>query len=111
MSAIVFLIETRCFIQLHLCVFFSKSSEIRECLKLDPDHKDCFSHYKKVKKLAKQISSVHELINEQKWDDCISKVDQMLKTEPELFAFVHKANSHKCHCYAKVGLQRHDLLI
>ncbi|KAK2144538.1 hypothetical protein LSH36_748g01016 [Paralvinella palmiformis] len=76
-------------------------TEIRECLKLDPDHKDCFSHYKKVKKLAKQISSVHELINEQKWDDCISKVDQMLKTEPELFAFVHKANSHKCHCYAK----------
>nr|KAG5696483.1 hypothetical protein BaRGS_016522 [Batillaria attramentaria] len=26
--------------------------QIRECLKLDPDHKECFAHYKKVKKLA-----------------------------------------------------------
>jgi DnaJ family protein C protein 3 len=26
-------------------------SEIRECLKLDPDQKDCFSHYKKSEKI------------------------------------------------------------
>ena len=78
------------------------SSEIRECLKLDPEHRDCFPHYKKVKKLAKQINSIHDLIEAQQWDDCIAKVDSMLNTEPNVFSFVHKANSHKCHCYAKV---------
>ncbi|KAJ1357317.1 hypothetical protein KIN20_015443, partial [Parelaphostrongylus tenuis] len=28
-------------------------SQIRECLKLNPDHKECFPFYKKIKKLAK----------------------------------------------------------
>ena len=45
-----------------LCV----SSEVRECLKLDPDHKLCYGHYKKVKKLNKQIQSAEELIDQQR---------------------------------------------
>lgn len=40
--------------------------EVRECLKLDPDHKQCFSHYKQVKKLNKQIMSAEELIQQQR---------------------------------------------
>lgn len=44
-------------------------SEVRECLKLDPDHKQCYSHYKQVKKLNKQIQSAEELIQEQR---CVS---------------------------------------
>ena len=31
-------------------------AEIRECLKLDPDHKECYSHYKKVRKVYFLIS-------------------------------------------------------
>lgn len=42
-------------------------SEVRECLKLDPDHKQCYSHYKLVKKLNKQIQSAEELMQEQRW--------------------------------------------
>lgn len=41
-------------------------SEVRECLKLDPDHKQCYNHYKRVKKLNKQIQSAEELIQEQR---------------------------------------------
>ncbi|ETE70307.1 DnaJ-like subfamily C member 3, partial [Ophiophagus hannah] len=41
-------------------------SEVRECLKLDQDHKECFSHYKRVKKLNKQIVSAEELIQERR---------------------------------------------
>ncbi|TNN43969.1 DnaJ subfamily C member 3 [Liparis tanakae] len=41
-------------------------TEVRECLKLDPDHKQCYSHYKQVKKLNKQIRSAEELIEEQR---------------------------------------------
>lgn len=47
-------------------------SEVRECLKLDPDHKQCYSHYKKVRKLNKQILSAEELIQEQRWVCAIS---------------------------------------
>lgn len=42
-------------------------SEVRECLKLDPDHKQCYSHYKQVRKLNKQILSAEALIQEQRW--------------------------------------------
>lgn len=41
-------------------------SEVRECLKLDPDHKQCYGHYKQVKKLNKQILSAEELIQQQR---------------------------------------------
>jgi len=42
-------------------------SEVRECLKLDPDHKHCYAHYKQVKKLNKQIQSAEALIQEQRY--------------------------------------------
>lgn len=42
-------------------------SHIRECLKLDQDDKECFSHYKQVKKLSKQLDSAEELIQEERW--------------------------------------------
>lgn len=38
-----------------VCLF----SQVRECLRLNPDHKQCFPHYKKVKKLAKQIDEMN----------------------------------------------------
>merc|ERR1711971_559597 len=31
--------------------------QVRECLKLDPEHKDCYPFYKKVKKVAKFITA------------------------------------------------------
>lgn len=40
------------------------SSEVRECLKLDQDHKRCFAHYKQVKKLNKLIQTAEELIRD-----------------------------------------------
>jgi DnaJ family protein C protein 3 len=43
--------------------------EIRECLKLDPEHKDCYPFYKKLKKVAKFISAAQEAQNSQDWDE------------------------------------------
>ncbi len=31
-------------------------NEVRECLRLDPDHKECYPLYKRVKKVAKFVS-------------------------------------------------------
>ena len=78
-------------------------SEIRECLKLDQDHKECHKHYKKVKKLFKQIESIHDLLANEQWDDCLSKAQRMLETEPDMYPFVMRAKGHLCHCHAKVS--------
>jgi len=75
---------------------------VRECLKLDADHKSCHEHYKKVKKLVQNMKSIDDLISNQRWADCISKVDQMLKIESQVDAFVHKANVHLCQCHTQV---------
>jgi DnaJ homolog subfamily C member 3 len=77
-------------------------SEVRECLKLDADHKSCHDHYKKVKKLVQQMKAINDLINVQQWTDCINKVDQMLKVESGVDAYLHKANGLLCHCHTQV---------
>ncbi|XP_010771879.1 dnaJ homolog subfamily C [Notothenia coriiceps] len=53
-------------------------NEVRECLKLDPDHKQCYSHYKQVKKLNKQIRSAEELIQEQRCEQAVTKYGRSL---------------------------------
>ena len=45
-------------------------NEVRECLRLDPDHKDCFTLYKKLKKVAKFVVAAREARNSEDWDDC-----------------------------------------
>lgn len=62
--------------------------EIRECLKLDPDHKECFPFYKKVKKLVKQMDSALQNKANSNWEDCITKAKAMLKTEPSVWNYV-----------------------
>lgn len=76
-------------------------NEVRECLKLDPDHKQCFSHYKQVKKLNKQIQGAEELIQEQKYSDAVNKYESVMKTEPNVPQFIHNAKERMCHCLSK----------
>uniref|UniRef100_A0A672KWJ7 DnaJ homolog subfamily C member 3 n=1 Tax=Sinocyclocheilus grahami TaxID=75366 RepID=A0A672KWJ7_SINGR len=79
-------------------------SEVRECLKLDPDHKQCFSHYKQVKKLNKQIQAAEELIQQDKYSDVVSKYESVIKTEPNVPQFILNAKERICHCLSKVRL-------
>ena len=82
-------------------------SEIRECLKLHPDHKSCHDHYKKVKKLAQLLKAVGDMIGEQRWDDCISKLAQVQKVESQEPRFIQHINGHLCHCHAQVHCSDH----
>ena len=77
---------------------------IRECLKLDPDHKPCFSHYKKVKKLAANVKAMNEMANEQKYTECVDKAKSALKSESENKNMVFVIKSKYCHCLTKVSL-------
>ncbi|KAI8740147.1 dnaJ subfamily C member 3 isoform X2 [Biomphalaria glabrata] len=78
-------------------------TQIRECLKLDPDHKECHDHYKKVKKLVKQLEEAQELKNNQKYEECINKAKNILKTEADVVPFILRAKSYLCHCNSQTG--------
>ena len=60
-------------------------NNIRECLKLDPEHKDCYPFYKKVKKVAKFLMAAQEAQNNQDWQECIDAAQKILKNEPKVF--------------------------
>jgi DnaJ family protein C protein 3 len=76
---------------------------IRECLKLDPDHKECHTHYIKVKKLAKQLESIRDAISQSRWNDCLEKARQVLKlsSDPSSSAFIYRAHSALCTCMSR----------
>lgn len=84
--------------QLHYLMGDEEESlrEIRECLKLDQEHKACHDHYKKVKKLVKQLNSAQEKINEGLYSEAISKLDAALKTESTQENIVLKILSRLC---------------
>ncbi|NXA39874.1 DNJC3 protein, partial [Eudromia elegans] len=76
-------------------------SEVRECLKLDQDHKQCFTLYKQVKKLNKQIETAEEFIREGRYEDAIDKYESAMKTEPEVPVYATRAKERICHCLSK----------
>uniref|UniRef100_A0A668AUG3 DnaJ homolog subfamily C member 3 n=1 Tax=Myripristis murdjan TaxID=586833 RepID=A0A668AUG3_9TELE len=76
-------------------------NEVRECLKLDPDHKQCYSHYKQVKKLNKQIQSAEELIQEKRYEDAVSKYEAVMKTEPNVHHYSLHAKERICHALSQ----------
>ena len=77
--------------------------EVRECLKLDPDHKDCFPFYKKVKKVAKFVVAANEAQTEQSWDECIEAANKVLKNEPSMDQVRFHAYDKLCHCQKEAG--------
>uniref|UniRef100_A0ABI7Y718 DnaJ homolog subfamily C member 3 n=2 Tax=Felinae TaxID=338152 RepID=A0ABI7Y718_FELCA len=76
-------------------------SEVRECLKLDQDHKRCFAHYKQVKKLNKLIESAEELIRDGRYTDATSKYESVMKTEPSVAEYTIRSKERICHCFSK----------
>lgn len=78
-------------------------STIRECLRLDPDHKACWAHYKKVKKLAAQIKSMNEFSEQNLFQECAEKAEAALKTESKNLNIVNLIKAKQCHCLLKVS--------
>lgn len=83
---------------------------IRECLKLDQDHKACFDQYKRVKKLANHVKNLLDAAKASKYQECIDKSDAALKSESTVRRMVHLIKSKKCHCLNKVRFSQRDLL-
>uniref|UniRef100_A0A3P9KFV2 DnaJ (Hsp40) homolog, subfamily C, member 3b n=1 Tax=Oryzias latipes TaxID=8090 RepID=A0A3P9KFV2_ORYLA len=79
-------------------------NHVRECLKLDQDDKDCFNHYKQVKKLSKQLDSAEELILEERYRDAIDKYESVMKTESDVPFYTNLAKERICFCFVKLNL-------
>lgn len=75
--------------------------EIRECLKLDPEHKDCFPFYKKIKKVEKFMSQAEANLESNNFQECIDDANKVLKNEDKMPMIVFTANQLLCTCYMK----------
>lgn len=86
--------------QLHYLMGEEEESlkEIRECLKLDQDHKECHNHYKKVKKLVKLLNQAQDYVNEGSYSDAITKLTAALKVESSEEKILLKIWSRLCLC-------------
>ncbi|XP_037791582.1 dnaJ homolog subfamily C member 3-like [Penaeus monodon] len=76
-------------------------NEIRECLKLDPDHKECFTFYKKVKKVNKLVTNAQEFANEKKYEDCTATASKILREEKEYDEVRFLAYDKLCQCQSR----------
>jgi DnaJ family protein C protein 3 len=76
--------------------------EIRECLRLDPDHKVCFPFYKKVKKLDKQLRTASEMIQNQDYVRAVTKLETILTTDELSEALILHCSVNLCHCHSKL---------
>ncbi|XP_040039178.1 dnaJ homolog subfamily C member 3b [Gasterosteus aculeatus] len=79
-------------------------SHVRECLKLDQDDKECFGHYKQVKKLSKQLDSAEELIEQDRHQQAIDKYQAAMKTEPNVPFYTNRAKERICFCLVKLKM-------
>ncbi|KAJ8670107.1 hypothetical protein QAD02_001366 [Eretmocerus hayati] len=73
--------------------------EIRECLKLDPEHKDCFPLYKKIKKIAKFIEDAEAASESNDLETCIDKSNRVLKQETKIQNVRFTALRLLCKCH------------
>lgn len=75
--------------------------EIRECLRLDPEHKDCFPFYKKIKKVDKFLKEAEENLEANNFAGCIESVQKVLKNENDIRMIIFNAKQLLCTCYVK----------
>jgi len=80
--------------------------EIRECLKLDPEHGECYPLYKTLKKVAKFAGAAQEAQNNQEWEECISAAQKVLKNEPKVQRVRFHGHDKLCHC--KLNSNQYD---
>ncbi|XP_061618977.1 dnaJ homolog subfamily C member 3b isoform X2 [Phyllopteryx taeniolatus] len=78
-------------------------NQVRECLKLDQDDKECLGHYKQVKKLSKQLDSAEELIRAERYRDAIEKYEGVMKADPHVPYYTNLAKERICFCLVKVN--------
>lgn len=73
--------------------------EIRECLKLHPEHPQCFPFYKKIKEVAKNLTKAENAEEGQMYDTCIKSAQNVLQIEQNVQNVRFSALHLLCKCY------------
>lgn len=76
-------------------------NDVRECLKLDADHKKCSNMYKKLRKLTKILDRMKKAHDGNKFGECVSEANLVISQDPSSHAFRLKAQSFICSCNSK----------
>lgn len=81
-------------------------NNVRECLKLDPDHKQCMDFYKPTRKLNNHIKSMLSSKDSKDNDDCFEQGKRALKlltNQKKQAPLIYSIQSVMCHCLARAG--------
>lgn len=76
-------------------------NDVRECLRLDPDHKKCSDSYKKLRKLTKLLERMRKASDEKNFNECVEAANSVLAHDPSSTSFKLKANSYLCSCQSR----------
>ncbi|GIY62572.1 dnaJ homolog subfamily C member 3 [Caerostris darwini] len=78
-------------------------NSIRECLRFDPDHKGCFTHYKYVKKIAAHLKAMEDFVKEGNYADCITRAEKAIPLETKVPRIMYILRAKHCKCLNKAG--------
>lgn len=81
-------------------------NDVRECLRLDPDHKKCSDSYKKLRKLTKLLERMRKASDEKSYGECVESAQSVLSHDPNSASFKQKANSYLCSCQSRAKLSK-----
>ena len=74
---------------------------IRDCLKLDPEHKDCFPFYKRIRKIDKFLTEANEFLEQNNFVECINSASKVIKNERQVQMIMYEAHKLLCTCNVK----------
>lgn len=72
-------------------------------MKLDPEHKECFPFYKKVKKVAKLLQDADIAKELMEFEDCIDRAKRVLNQEQNVKNVQFIALHTLCQCYVSAS--------
>lgn len=77
--------------------------QIRECVKLDGDHKPAFKFYKKLKKFNKVMDKVDDNIKKNRHAEAVKNIEQAQELESEEFYYVNEFKTRICTAFVKLN--------
>lgn len=77
------------------------NSNVRECLRLDPDHKKCSDYYKMLRKLTKLLERMKKSHDDRDYNDCIVAAKLVIDNDKNSQVFIQKSQSYICSCNSK----------
>ncbi len=76
-------------------------NNVRECLRLDADHKKCSDFYKNLRKLTKSMEKMRKASEENRYDECVTAAQAVINQDSKSQMFQLKGKSFVCSCQSK----------